>query len=362
LFDPVGTHPSVVVSAVAARSLSKAQAQIAKYALGDSTRAYGSYADLLADPNIDAVYIPLPNGLHCEWAIKAMEAGKHVLIEKAIASNANQAENIRKCSAATGKVALEAFHWLFYPAAHTIKAAVESGKYGNVQSITARLCLDSGTLAEDDIRFSYSLAGGASLDLAYVFSGATYFASPSMKDSKYKVLEATARLNKRDPKIDDAMRATFSVEYPGQPAVTCSVEADLNQSRLFGLIPKFWNLSPLLVIELEKARIEFPNFPGPWVYHKITTTEKDSTGALTGKKHTEKCHVNGPVWGSRGAAWWTTYRYQLEAFAERVREAESTDGGNRPSKTPWVSLDNSVKLMELIDSVYEKAGLPKRGL
>jgi predicted dehydrogenase len=159
LFDPVESHPGAVVAAVAARDVSRAQAQIKKYKL-PACKAYGNYNELLADPNIDAIYIPLPNGLHAEWAIKSMEAGKHVLIEKAITSNAAQAREVQDAAARMKKVALEAYHWRFHPAAHVTKAIVDSGKYGNPISVKAGFGIPRGAINKDDIRYNYKLGGG----------------------------------------------------------------------------------------------------------------------------------------------------------------------------------------------------------
>ncbi|KAK3706108.1 hypothetical protein LTR37_012935 [Vermiconidia calcicola] len=356
LFDPISTNPGVTVNAIAARSLSKAQAQIDKYQLED-VRAYGSYDGLLDDPDIDAVYIPLPNGLHCEWAIKAMEAGKHVLIEKPIASNAEQARRIREVSEATVKVALEAFHWRFHPAAHQVKDIVDSGKYGNVTSLYAQFYVSSGFLKDNDIRFQYGLAGGACMDLTYVFSGTTYFACDDIKTSKFKVLAAAPRLAAMDKKVDAAMEATFEVEQAGKPISTCKVSADIARPKLFGLIPKLWEGTPFLSIELEKARIDFPAFVGSWLNHTITITEKNNDGSLGSIKHTEQCYTGGPQWGEgKGERWWTSYRYQLEAFVEMV---EARDTGKEYAG-PDVGLNESVRIMELIDAVYQKADLPIR--
>ena len=254
LFDTARTHPDAVVVAIAARSLEKAQAQCKKYGIPD---AYGSYDDLLAQPDIDAVYIPLPNGLHFEWAIKAMKAGKHVLIEKPIASNAEEARKILACAQETGKVALEAFHWQFHPAAHVVKALIDSGRYGNVTATSAYMVMPAGMISDDDIRFKYDkLAGGACMDLTYVFSTTRYFVGAY---DDYEVLEAVPRINKKDKKIDDSMKTTLLFRMgEGRPDVRSTTHADLCEPKLWGFIPMFWHtMNVNVVIELEKATITF---------------------------------------------------------------------------------------------------------
>ena len=358
LIDPIQTHPGVVLSAIAARERSRAEAQIQKYGVGSDCKAYGSYADLLADSNIDAVYIPLPNGLHCEWAIKSMEAGKHVLIEKPIASNANEARQIREAAERTDRVALEAFHWRFHPAAHRAKEIIGSRKYGHPTSIYARLNVPAGAFVKDDIRLNYSLGGGASMDLTYVLCASSYFASPDITKCKFDVLKTKPRLSSTDNNIDEAMESTFVIEQEGAPPVTCHTQCDLIMPHFLGYIPRLDKLSPIVTIELEKARIEFNNFVVPTYTHSITITEKDDKGHLTSQKQTEKCYVDGPQWGTRGEDWWTTYRYQLEAFSNMVRAKEA----GKEYQGPWMDLRESEKVMELIDAVYDKAGLPRRGV
>jgi predicted dehydrogenase len=358
IIDPVQTHPDAIICAIAARSRSKAQAQIDKYKLGQDCKAYGSYAELVEDPEIEAVYIPLPNGLHAEWAIKAMEAGKHVLIEKPITSNAEEVRSIQTATAKTGKVSLEAFHWRFHPAAHLVKEIVESAKYGRPLSIYAKLVAPAGQFAKDDIRFKYELGGGACMDLTYIFCASAYYASPDIAKATFDVLETTPRLHQNDKRIDEAMDSKFIIEQEGCPPVKCHVECDEVFAPFLGFIPRFWAMSPVVVIELENAKIEFDNFVVPSYTHSITITEKGTNGKLTSKKHTEKLFTDGPQWGTRGEAWWTTYRYQLEAFVDAVRAKEKGE----EYTGPWMSLEESEKVMELIDVVYDKAGLPRRGL
>lgn len=111
IIEPVSTHPAALITAIAARSKPRAEAQIAhhKESLPGEVKAYGSYEEVIHDPDIDAVYIPLPNGLHYRWTLAALEAGKHVLVEKPITSNAREAREVAAAARRNGKVALEAF-------------------------------------------------------------------------------------------------------------------------------------------------------------------------------------------------------------------------------------------------------------
>lgn len=358
IIDPVQTHKDAILCGIAARDRARAQAQINKYNLGPTCKAYGSYAELVADPAIDAVYIPLPNALHCEWAVKSMEAGKHVLLEKPITSNAEEARKLQDVASRTNKVILEAFHWRFHPAAHRIKELIESGQYGYPTSIYARLVAPAGQFGKDNIRYKYDLGGGACMDLTYIFCASAYYASPDITKCTFDFSETVTRLHKGDKNIDEAVDSKFMIEQVGRPPVKCHVEGDMLLAPVLGFVPRFWRMTPIVTVELEKAQIHFDNFVVPSYTHSITITEKDNNGRLTGKKHTEKCFKDGPQWGARGESWWTTYRWQLEAFIDMVRAKESGQayGG------PWMSLEESEKVMELIDGAYDNAGLPRRGL
>ena len=196
------------------------------------------------------------------------------------------------------------------------------------------------------------------MDLTYIFCASAYYASPDITKATFDVLETTPRLHPNDTRIDEAVDSKFIIEQEGRPPVKCHVQGDQVFAPFLGFIPRFWAMSPVVSIELEKAKIVFDNFVVPTYMHSITITEKHQDGKLTGKKHTEKTFTNGPQWGTRGEDWWTTYRYQLEAFVDAVRAKERGE----EYKGPWMSLEESEKVMELIDNVYQKAGLPKRGL
>src|SRR5438876_3616528 len=104
--------PSVELVGVASRSMDKAESFRTEFGLA---RAYGSYEELLDDPGIQAIYNPLPNGLHAEWMIKTAERGKHTLCEKPFSSNAQEAQQVADAAARTGVKMMEAFMWRFHP-------------------------------------------------------------------------------------------------------------------------------------------------------------------------------------------------------------------------------------------------------
>ncbi|MDS9472502.1 Gfo/Idh/MocA family protein [Sporosarcina pasteurii] len=160
-----------IVKAVASRHLDSAQ----KYAdeLG-IPKAYGSYEELLADPDIDAVYIPLPNHLHKKWTIKAAKAGKHVLCEKPMALNEQEAlEMIEACEEA-GVIFVEAYMYLHQQRYEAIKHAIHNGEIGEVRGIHGVFTFD-GAEDKGNIRFTKEWGGGSIYDVGcYPISAARY--------------------------------------------------------------------------------------------------------------------------------------------------------------------------------------------
>src|SRR5215468_10236658 len=159
LVRPARQVPEATVVAVAAREPAKARAFAEKH---DIPRVHESYDALLADRELDAIYNPLPNSLHCEWTIRALRAGKHVLCEKPIAANAAEAERMAEAAAASGRVLMEAFHWRYHPLAARMREILASGAIGRVQHLEAWLCFPM--LSPGDIRWRLDLAGGALMD------------------------------------------------------------------------------------------------------------------------------------------------------------------------------------------------------
>jgi len=157
LIDPAAHVAEVTVAAVAARDKSRAEAFSLRYGI---PKAYESYEDLLADPDIDAIYNPLPNSLHGPWTLRAIAAGKHVLCEKPFASNADEATQVDQAASASGLVVMEAMHYRYHPLTRRLAELVaELGPVRHLQCWTSFAILDPG-----DIRYDYDLGGGALMD------------------------------------------------------------------------------------------------------------------------------------------------------------------------------------------------------
>ena len=125
--------------------------------------ACGSYEDLLGDPRIEAVYIPLPNHLHSEWTLRTIAAGKHVLCEKPLALNANEAQVMAQAARDKGVSLMEAFMYRFHPRSRRIKALVDQGAIGDPRLIRAAFCFRHPD--PTDARFRLEMGGGALLDV-----------------------------------------------------------------------------------------------------------------------------------------------------------------------------------------------------
>ncbi len=144
--------------AVAGRSPEKAEGFRKEFGF---QKAYGSYDELLADPAVEAVYIPLPNHLHCEWAIRALKAKKHVLCEKPLAVSKAQAESMFQAAEDTGVYLMEAFAYLHSPIISAIRAEVET--IGEIRYLESAFI--TGRRPDTDIRLRRETCGGAMFDL-----------------------------------------------------------------------------------------------------------------------------------------------------------------------------------------------------
>ncbi len=151
-----------VLQAIASRTLVKAQALVEKHRQGV---AYEGYAALLEDPEIDAVYIPLPNQLHKEWTIKALGAGKHVLVEKPFAMNAREAEAMAEAAQRYGRLLMEAFMYRFHPRSQRIKQLVDEGALGRISLIRSAFTFPVKRDGSNERLFLPEMGGGSLWDV-----------------------------------------------------------------------------------------------------------------------------------------------------------------------------------------------------
>lgn len=181
---------SIDVRAVASRTQEKAETFRNEFGL---SRAYGSYVELLDDPEIDAVHIPLPNGLHAEWTTAALEKGKHVLCEKSFSDNVELTENVAEVVRRTKLQFMEGFVWRIHPQHVTARRLIDEGVIGAVRLVRAAF---SFVLNRPNIRMDRELGGGSILDAGcYPLSAARFYFGDEPKrvyakgalDSQYDV-------------------------------------------------------------------------------------------------------------------------------------------------------------------------------
>ncbi len=148
------------LTTVASRALDRAQGYAAEWKI---PRALGSYEALLADPNVDVVYNPLPNSLHVDWTVRALDAGKHVLCEKPLALTVEDVDRIADAAARNGRVAAEAFMYRHHPLTHAAHAIVKSGRLGRIRGYKGAFTF--ALTREGDVRLDPALGGGSLWDV-----------------------------------------------------------------------------------------------------------------------------------------------------------------------------------------------------
>jgi D-xylose 1-dehydrogenase (NADP+, D-xylono-1,5-lactone-forming) len=160
VLEPARITDKAEVIAVASRDSARAK----RYATEQGVeRAYGSYDELLADPDVEAVYNSLPNSFHVDWSIRALEAGKHVLVEKPLGRRPEEVEQAYEIAAKNGLLLMEAFMYRHHPQTHRLQQVVHSDAIGELRQVRAvfSFMLDDPT----DVRFRPELDGGSLMDL-----------------------------------------------------------------------------------------------------------------------------------------------------------------------------------------------------
>ncbi len=207
------------VVAIASRDLTTAKAAALECEI---PRAYGSYEALLADPAVDAVYIPLPNHLHVPWTIRAARAGKHVLCEKPIALTAIEARQLLRVRDETGVQIVEAFMVRSHPRWHAAKQLVDSGRIGRLRTIAAHFSY--ARKGGENIRSKVEWGGGAILDIGCY----PVMLSRWLFDSE--PLDVIATID-RDREFGIDALASVILRFPsGTATFSCSGELALRQS------------------------------------------------------------------------------------------------------------------------------------
>ena len=206
------------VVAIASRDIELAERVAAELSI---PTAHGSYEALLADPGIDAVYIPLPNHLHATWAIAAAEAGKHVLCEKPLATTARDAERMIEAAERAGVKLMEAFMYRLHPSWVAVRALVASGRIGRLQAVQSWFSFYNDDPA--NIRNILDAGGGALYDIGCY----------SVNLSRMLFGEEPARVEGivvRDPVGGtDVITSGILAFGEGVAAFTCSIRAEDDQ-------------------------------------------------------------------------------------------------------------------------------------
>ena len=171
--------PKVDLVAVASRDQARAEEYAAEWGI---ERAYGSYEALLADPDIEAVYISLPNTMHVKASIKSLEAGKHVLCEKPLTRHPEEAEAAFDAADRAGRLLMEAFMYRHNPQTARAKELVEQGAIGELRLV--RSAFSYSLYDHDNIRLRTDVEGGALMDVGcYTVSGSRLFGGEPVKAS-----------------------------------------------------------------------------------------------------------------------------------------------------------------------------------
>jgi D-xylose 1-dehydrogenase (NADP+, D-xylono-1,5-lactone-forming) len=210
LLGPLRQSPRSELVAVASRDQAKANAYAQKHNI---PKAHGSYEALLADPTIDVIYNPLPNKLHCEWTVKAADAGKHVLCEKPLVTTLEEFDQVEAAAQRNGVTIFEALMYLHHPQTRTVLELVRTGKVGQLQQINSWFHFYLPPERSENIRLSATLDGGSLWDVGvYPNSAALAIAAAAGAGDGPQAVWASQIIGETG--VDVAMRAQLHFAHP----------------------------------------------------------------------------------------------------------------------------------------------------
>ena len=299
------------VVAVAARHRHRAETFAQTHGI---EHVHDSYADVIADPEVEAIYNPLANSLHAPWNTAAILAGKHVLSEKPFASNTPEAIRVRDVAQGRPLVLFEGFHYLYHPLMQRLLELLADGELGELQRVESILLMPAPPA--DDPRWSLALAGGALMDLGcYALHAQRVLGD--FAGGEPRLVGATGAEGAGNHGID--AWADVHLEFPSgaNGLARCSMTSE------------HWDMSLRVVGTSGEAFL--PDFLYQQSDDRIIITSRSG-------ERTEHC-------GSE-----TSYTYQLRAFIDAVRHGA-------PYRT---GADDAVATMSLIDKCYRAIGLKPR--
>lgn len=326
-------------------------------------------ADVIDDPEIDAIYNPLPNGLHFEWTAKALAKGKHVLLEKPSVSNSQEAEMLfhsHLLSQPNAPVLMEAFHNRFTPAFSLFVSLCDQP---NISHVRAVALVPSFIAKDDDIRFNYDLAGGTLMDV-----GGYPLAAVRCAFGADPVECTDANLTKMPPPRERC-DAKFHVQWRFPNGGIGEIVGSLREPNTSLALPtvtvthkpelvKDFNDGEDKELKISKQRtVTFVNFMFSPHYHRIevvdeTTEHRVSSEAVKSsiKKETKKAYTFKEMGiDQAGEAHWSTYRWMLEQFINQVKGRHV-----RGFSAPGSQHEDSLAQVRALDMAYEKSGLGLR--
>lgn len=301
----------VEVAAIGSRNIDKARATAEKFKI---PKYYGSYQAVLRDPEIDCIYIPLPNSMHGEWARKALRAGKHVLCEKPLAWSAKEASSLKSLVKSSGLTFAEAFQYRYHPMMLKVGEIIRSGKIGNVVKVEASYCEIIPNRKQ--VQFQPEMSGGAMMDVGcYAVNFCRYAAGcndAEVISSKTKIINGVDGETRAELRFSNGIKAV---------AIGSIIKTVPSYAVVAGTKGSIFIHAPFASALLVNDKI---------TDYYVCIVQR---GSEIKEIRTKPLQV--------------TYACQLAAFRDAVHEG----------KQPLIDLDDAIANMALIDKILKAGGV-----